>query len=356
VEALKEKSPEIEFCGMGGQEMERAGVELICHIQKLSVVGFIEVFSNLGSVLKALRSLKRRLLRDQHELLILIDFPDFNIRLAKYAKKQGIKILYFISPQVWAWRKKRIKMLSHLVDQMIVIFPFEVDYYRKAGIKAEFVGHPLLDVMNFHENQQVIRKEIGLSDHQTLIGLLPGSRKSEVSRILPTILQGARLLNEKYPHLQFIIPAARGLGRGFIESFLEEAVGVKAFVYYDRYYEIIEAVDLGIVASGTATVEMAMVQKPMVIVYKLHPLTFLIGKLFVRIDSFGMPNLIAGKKIVPELLQKQFTPENLYATVKVFLDDKEKCEKARDELKKVKDRLGRKGMFGRSAEIILRML
>jgi lipid-A-disaccharide synthase len=356
VKAIRKRSEDVEFSGMGGQEMRRAGVDLICDIKDVSVVGLIEVLSNLSSVLKALKSLKKRLRGDKHDLLILIDFPDFNMRLAKFAKKLGIKILYFISPQIWAWRKRRVKMLSSLVDRMIVIFPFETDFYKKAGIQVEFVGHPLLDVMDVNDKKDSIREEMSLMDGQRLIGLLPGSRKSEVSRILPIMLQGAKILQEDFPDLRFVIPAARGLVKGFIEATLEKTDDLKPFIFYDRYYEVIEAIDLGIVASGTATVEMAMLQKPMVIVYKLHPLTYFIGRMFVKIENFGMANLIAGKEIVPELLQAQFNAESLYENVKIFLEDGQKVEKVRKELNKVKEKLGSKGMFERSAEIILNML
>ncbi len=356
VKAIKARSAGIEFSGMGGEEMRSEGVDLICDIKKLSVVGLIEVLSNLSSVLKALKNLKRHLATGRHDLLILIDFPDFNMRLAKFAKKRGVKILYFISPQIWAWRKRRVKMLSRLVDQMIVIFPFEGDFYKEAGIQAEFVGHPLLDVMDVGNRENTIRSEIGLRDDQKLIGLLPGSRKSEVSRILPIMLQGAMILKEKFPDLRFVIPAARGLGRGFIEPFLKKTAELKPFVFYDRYYEVIGAIDLGIVASGTATVEMAMMKKPMVIVYKLHLLTYLIGRMFVKIENFGMVNLIAGKKIVPELLQAQFTAGSLYEKVKAFLEDQQQVEKVKHELEVVREKLGKKGMFNRSAEIILKMV
>lgn len=356
VEALKAKSKDIDFTGMGGEGMKKAGVDLLCDIKKLSVVGLIEVLSNIRSVLKALKKLKRKLLKERHDLLILIDFPEFNIRLAKFAKRIGVKILYFISPQVWAWRKKRVKVLARLVDQMIVIFPFEVGFYKEAGIKAEFVGHPLLDIMDLNVNQGSVRKELGLDDHQTLIGLFPGSRRSEVSRILPTMLQGAILLRKNFSDLNFIIPVARGLGKGFIDRFLEKIEAPRPFVFYDRYYEVLDAIDLGVVASGTATVEMAMMRKPMVIVYKLHPLTYLIGRMFVRIESFGMVNLIAGRKIVPELLQNDFTDKKLYENVKVFLEDHAEVEKVKDELKEVKEKLGKEGMFERSAEIILRII
>ncbi len=356
VEAIKAQSENIVFSGMGGEEMRKSGVDLICDIKDLSVVGFIEVLSNIGSVLKALKNLKRHIIKERPNLLILIDFPDFNIKLAKYAKKLDVKILYFISPQVWAWRKKRIKLLSKIVDQMIVIFPFEEEFYKEAGIKAKFVGHPLLDIIDSNAIQNTIRKEIGLDNNQRLIGLLPGSRRSEVTRILPVILQGAKLLSREFSNLTFIIPAARGLGKGFVERFMEKIDMPKPLVIYNKYYDVLDAIDFGIVASGTATIEMAMMEKPMVIVYKLNPLTYLIAKMFVRIESFGMVNLIAGREIVPEILQNQFTGRSLYENVKVFLEDNAKVEKVKYELSKVKEQLGGKGMFKRTAEIVLKII
>ena len=356
VRALRDRILDAEFSGMGGDEMRSAGVHLINEIGKLTVVGFFEVLSNFGAVYKAFGRLKEHIKRDRPDLLILIDFPDFNIRLAQYAGTQGVKILYFISPQVWAWRKKRVRTIARLVDKMIVIFPFEADFYKRHGIEAHFVGHPLMDMITVRNDKKEMRRKLGVPDGYRFIGLLPGSRNSEVGRILPVLLRAARLLCQTHEKLRFVLPVAQNIERRLVDRLAGQFHDLDLIISHDDYYDIMNALDLAIVASGTATVELALLGKPMVVVYRLNALTYLLAKQLVKIEHVAMVNLIAGKKIVPELIQGDCNAREICSQAGSFLDDDAKMAEAVSELSAIRDKLGEKGMFRKAADIIGAML
>jgi lipid-A-disaccharide synthase len=266
MKAIQRIDPDIQFFGVGGEGLERAGMKLLYHSQSLSVVGITEVFLKLRTILKALRGLKKSLDRERPDLVILIDFPDFNLRLAKMAHRRGIPILYYIGPQVWAWRPKRIKLIARLVKKMIVLFPFEVPLYEAAGVDVEWVGHPLLDIVKPTLAKEKAFQRFGLDPNRRTVGLLPGSRLREVERLLPPLLASAHLLQKEIPDLQFIIPLAPGIPKTMLSSCMEN-ISVPVKVVEGFTYDVMNLSELLIAASGTATLEGAILGKPMIMMY-----------------------------------------------------------------------------------------
>ena len=310
VRAMKEMAPSLSFYGIGGGKMRQAGVTLLADAADLAVMGLVEVFSRLKFILGLMGSLKRTMETDRPDLLILIDYPGFNLSLAKAAKKKGIKVFYYISPKVWAWRKGRIKTIRRVVDQMALILPFEEELYRKSGVRATFVGHPLLDEIKVKKTVEEIRTDLNLMPGKITVALLPGSREGEVRRLLPEMAKAARILENRFPSIQFVLPVAHTLPPDLISGILAQS-DISVRLVTGMTYEALAISDVAIVASGTATLETALLVKPMVIVYKVSPLTYFFGKMIVRIKHMGLANIIAGRTIIPELMQKDFTPERV---------------------------------------------
>ena len=310
VEAIHRIDPEIQFFGVGGEGLKRVGMRLLHHSQSLSVVGITEVFVKLRSILRALRTLKRSLEREKPDLIILIDFPDFNLRLARIAHRKGIPILYYISPQVWAWRPGRVKLIARLVKKMVVLFPFEVPLYEAAGVDVEWVGHPLLDIVKPTLSKEMAFQQFGLDPGRRTIGLLPGSRIHEIERLLPSLLASAQLLQEEIPDLQFVIPLAPGIPQRALSSRMNP-ISVPVKVVEGFTYDVMNLCELLITASGTATLEAAILGKPMIIIYKVSFSTYWIGRALVRVNHIGLPNLVAEKEIALELIQKDVNPQRI---------------------------------------------
>jgi lipid-A-disaccharide synthase len=355
VTAMRACTQNLEFYGMGGEKLRAAGTRIVFDIAQLSVMGITEVVRHLGKLYRVFSSLKASLKNDRPDLLILVDYPDFNLRLAKAAKKYSIPVLYYISPQIWAWRTSRLKQIGTLVTKMIVVFPFELPLYERAGIDASFVGHPLLDILHVTRPKEESTRRFGLDERKTTIGLLPGSRLSEVKKLLPPMIEAARHLTEHFSNLQFIVPIAPGLERKEIEHLLERAT-VPITAVSDSIYEVIDSSYLVIVASGTATLETALLATPMVIVYKMSPLSYLIGKTLIKVPYIGMANIIAGKKIVPELIQGEATAGNIAAEVTRMLTDIPYYQNIGAELAAIKEKLGEPGASKRAAQIAVNML
>jgi lipid-A-disaccharide synthase len=310
VEAIHCIDPEIQFLGVGGEGLKRVGMKLLYHSQSLSVVGITEVFAKLGSILKALRTLKRSLEREKPDLVILIDFPEFNLLLARIARRRGIPILYYISPQIWAWRPKRIKLIARLVKKMVVLFPFEVPLYEAAGVDVEWVGHPLLDIVKPTLPKERAFHQFGLDPKRRTVGLLPGSRLHEIERLLPPLLASAHLLQEEIPDLQFVIPLAPGIPKTTL-SFHMNNISVPVKVVEGFTYDVMNLCELLITASGTATLEGAILGKPMIIIYKVSFPSYWVGRALIRVDHIGLVNLVAEKEIAPELIQKDVHPQRI---------------------------------------------
>ncbi|MCX7816208.1 MAG: lipid-A-disaccharide synthase [Syntrophales bacterium] len=353
VKALK-KYGDLKFSGIGGDYMQGEGVDLIAHVSHLAVVGFTEVFSSLSYILKVRRKIIKFLKEKKPSLVILIDYPEFNIHLAKVAKSLNTKVFYYISPQVWAWRTYRIKKIKKYVDKIAVIFPFEEEFYARYGVTATFVGHPLLDIVRTQSDPKEIIKRLGLEESRKTVALLPGSRESEIKRILPVMMEAARIMESKTNSLQFLLPPASTLSLNIFEEMLKNP-GVKIEVIKNTY-DVLGVSDVAIVASGTATLETALMEKPMVIVYKVSPLTYLVGRMLVRVDHIGIVNIIAGRTVVPELVQKRATAENIAKeTMKILMDEGYR-ESMIKELSKIKEKLGKPGASERAAALVREIL
>ncbi len=354
VKAILRLQPQIPIMAMGSERMARAGASLIIDSSKLSVVGITEVFGKIGKLLKAYRELKKIINKKSISLLILIDFPDFNLLLAKAANRAGVPVLYYISPQVWAWRAGRAQKIARLVQKMAVIFPFEVPLYQKAGLEAEFVGHPLLDIFARHREDIAGSANIEIKG-DPLIALLPGSREKELRSLLPEMIRAARIIKEHKPGASFILPAAPTLSVDEIDKILRPD-SVSISVVAGQTYQAIMACDLAIVASGTATLETAILGKPMVIVYQLSPLSYWVGKAMVRVKWIGLVNIVAGKSIVPELVQREARGERIAAEALRILEDDVCRRKMIEERAEVKRKLGVPGAAERVAHMALAMI
>jgi lipid-A-disaccharide synthase len=355
VEAMKELMPSLSFYGIGGEKMQQAGVTLLANASDLAVMGLVEVISRLKFILGVMGALKRSLKTERPDLVILIDYPGFNLPLAKAAKKKGIKVFYYISPKVWAWRKGRIKTIKRVVDQMALILPFEEEIYRQARVRATFVGHPLLDEIALSKTAEEIRDDLGLEAGKTTVALLPGSREGEVRRLLPEMVRAAEILADRFPAIQFILPVAHTLPTELIKGIIAKC-GIPVRLFSGKTYEVLSISDVAIVASGTATLETALLVKPMVIVYKVSPLTYFLGKMIVRVKHMGLANLIAGKTVVPELMQKDFTPERVAHEVTVILEDRNIRDRMIKDLSDIRTRLGETGASRRAARLAWDML
>jgi lipid-A-disaccharide synthase len=354
VKAVRGLDPEIHVYAMGSEQMRRAGAEILIDSSRLAVVGISEVWGRMRGLLKAYWNLKRVIKKNRPDLLILIDFPDFNLSLARVARRTGVPVLYYISPQVWAWRSGRVKKIARRVDKMAVIFPFEVSIYQKAGLDAEFVGHPLLDVFASTE-------EGGPSPNQSewrdglIIALLPGSREREIQSLLPEMVRAAEIISRQKPGAKFILPAAPSVNVQELKKFLRPQ-SISISVVEGPAHKAIVPAAMVIVASGTATLEAAILGKPMVIVYQLSLLSYWIGKAMVKMDWVGLVNIVAEKKVVPELLQEEARGERIAAEALRILDEETYRKDMVEELAQVRKKLGNPGAAERVARMALEMI
>ena len=355
VQAMHKIDPEISFYGVGGRNLKEAGVELIADAADMAVVGLTEVVFKLGMILKVMAQLKASLKKDRPDLIILIDYPDFNLPLAKAAKKYGIKVFYYISPQVWAWRRGRIGKIKKIVDRMAVILPFEADLYREAGVDVTFVGHPLLDVVRTKYPRKEALRRFDLREEVTTVGILPGSRQSEVTRLLPVMLGAAEIIEKKIKDVQFVLPLADTLDIAFVSQIIAKH-SVPVRLIPSEVYDVIGCTDIAMVASGTATLETALMETPMIIIYKVSALSYYVGRMVINIDHIGLVNIIAGKTVVPELIQFEASPEKIAAAVMEILATKERMEGIKAELKKIRDMLGSHGAAERVARLAYDMI
>ncbi len=355
VEALQRIEPDIQFFGVGAEGLERRGMEILYPAQSLSVVGITEVFVKLRTILKAMRGLKRSLEREKPDLIILIDFPEFNLRLAKIARRKGIPVVYYISPQIWAWRPQRIKLIARVVKKMIVLFPFEVPLYESAGVDVEWVGHPLLDIVKPTLSKEMAFREFGLDPKRRTVGLLPGSRIHEIERLLPPLLASARLLQKESPNLQFVIPLAPGISSTILSSQMKD-ISFPVKVVEGFPYDVMNLSELLIMASGTATLEGAILGKPMIIVYKVSLPSYWVGRALIRVDHIGLVNLVAEKEIAPELIQKDVNPERIADEASRILRDPILSRKMAESMSEVRQKLGEPGAAQRAAQIVASLL
>jgi lipid-A-disaccharide synthase len=348
-------NPALNFYGIGGNKLREEGVELLANASDMAVVGLTEVISKLGSILKIMKMMKRSLDERRPDLVILIDYPDFNLPLAKAAKKRGIKVFYYISPQVWAWRKGRIGQIKRTVNKMAVILPFEVDTYGREGFAVNYVGHPLLDMVKLNYSKQESRKKFGLAENKITVGILPGSRLSEVEKLMPELLRASEILAQKMPDIQFILPLADTLEEKIITEIIS-GFTVKVHIISGHTYDVISCADLALVASGTATLETALLGVPMIIVYKISLLSYIIGRLIVDVKNIGLVNIIAGKTIVPELIQSDASGKRIAEEALAILTNGKKKQEIIKELEAIRTKLGEPGAAIRAAQIACDMV
>lgn len=354
---LKSRRPDIQLFGCCGHVMREAGVEAVVDAHQFAMVGITEVASGLPRAYRAFRQLLREAARRRPQLAILIDSPSLNMRLAKRLKKLGIPVLYFVSPQIWAWKKWRLRQLVSLVDRMVCIFDFEPEIYRRVGIPAEYCGHPLVDTVAPELSREGFFAKARLDPTRPVIALLPGSREVEIRYILPTLLGAARQLSEQR-RIQFVLPVAPGLEMSSIEAHLRRAAPRPPEIRLLDHstYDALAWSTLAVVASGTATVEAALLGRPMVVVYRVSPVTAFLARRMVDIKFFSMVNILAGKKVVEELIQERFTVPNLLAELIRLLDNPSAQSKMIEDLKVVTARLGKGGAIERLADIVMGMV
>lgn len=345
----------LHFFGIGGVRMREAGVDTVVDSADMAVMGLVEVFKHFGVITSAFLKLKNILLKEPPELLILIDYPGFNIRLAKVAKKTGVKVLYYISPKVWAWKAGRIKTIAASVTQMAVIFPFEVPLYEKAGVPVAFVGHPLLDLVNVTLDRTTAATSFALDPSRIIVGLFPGSRHNEIEKLLPTIVAAAVKLKEKFPNIQFILPLASTLRSEDVIPLFASA-NIDVTISRERIHDMIRACDAVISVSGTVTLEIALVGTPMVIIYKLSPLTYQLAKRVVKIPHIGLCNIVAGEAVVKELIQDGANPEMIAAEIGSILTLPLYNSTIRQGLAGVQSKLGYGGASRNTARLLLSLM
>lgn len=348
MQELKRRLPDLEITGMGGPAMRDLGLDAVFRSEDLSLVGLTEVFTALPRIMGYLRKIRELMQEKKPAVLVLLDAPDFNFRLAKMAHSLDIPVLYYIAPQVWAWRRSRVHFLKKYVDRIACIFPFEQAFFRQYGIKADFVGHPAMEALNLPELEKS-----QVSDNQ--IAILPGSRKKEISSLLPLFSRSAEILHHDYPDLVFNIIQAPGTRKEFLQKFCPAQHWFRFIAPEDRH-SCIRKSRLAMAASGTVTLECAILEVPAVVAYKLSRISYLAGRLLIRVKYISMPNLILGRKIFPELIQNRANVNNIVSAIRLWLDDPEQTALVRSGLKKIRSLLGNKSAARACADLTIELM
>jgi lipid-A-disaccharide synthase len=351
--SLFRKFPGCQIYGLGGQRMREAGVQLEGDISKTAVIGPFEVLSSLGTLYRVFRRLVDRVEASPPTAAILIDFPDFNLRLAKRVKDAGAPVIYYVSPQVWAWREGRIQQIARLANKMLVIFPFEEEIYQRAGVNVEFVGHPLVDTVRPTKSKEEFCREHQLDPRKPIVALLPGSRPKEVRFVLPVLADAAALIKEKKPDTQFVLPMASGLDRKILEGIIQ---GRPIQIVVNETYNAIRYARAAIVTSGTATLETALLGTPEVIVYRISKGSWWVGKMLLRVRFYGIVNIILGEEVVPELFQDRMTPEQVSLTTLRLMDDVWIQSRIRGNYEKLRRQLGSGNVADRVVEAVAKLI
>lgn len=354
VRAIKHYAPGTRFVGIAGDRCRAEGVKTFTDIRDLAVIGFIEVIKNFSRLKKVFDHTLLMAREEKPDLAILVDYPGFNLRLAAELKRLDIKVIYYVSPQVWAWKASRVKIIKAVVDRMMVLFPFEKDFYAKHQYTADFVGHPLLDEVHAGKDAPTFKASLGLDSKATVIGLLPGSRINEITRLLPVMYAAATALRRKDPRLQFVLLQAKTISDELLNRYARLAP--KGLKITREYYNGLNVTDFCIVASGTATLETGIMGKPMVVVYKTAWLTSVIVRIVIRIKNVSLVNIVAGKKIVEELIQENATPTKIVKAISRLIDSPAKTLEQRKELAALRSKLGNPGASQRAAKVVVEEL
>ncbi|MDY7229980.1 lipid-A-disaccharide synthase [Hyalangium rubrum] len=355
VAALQARRPDLRFFGMGGSRLAARGVELLFSAQEVSVMGITEVLPKIPRILQVMRGLADAAQERRPVCAILVDIPDFNLRLAAKLKALGIPVAYYVSPMIWAWRQGRVKTIRQRVDRMLCILPFEEAFYRDSGVDARYVGSPVVEQVPAPASAAAFRQQLGLSVDAPTLALLPGSRMSEIRRLLPSMVGAAKQLAAERPGLQIVVPVAPTIPREEVVSRFEGS-GLSPRLVEGRAPEVVGASDAAIVASGTAVLEAGLMQRPLVVVYRVSLVTYLVGRLMLKVAHVALVNLLAGRRLVPELLQGDMTPERIASEVRRVWDPGPPREEMLRGLEEVRGRLGGPGAAERAAEAVLELL
>lgn len=355
IQAFSKQRPGTRFWGMGGARMRKAGAETVFDIEKTGTVGVVEILGELSHYLDIYRTLTKAIRREKFDAAVLIDYPTLNLRLAKHCKKAGFPVYYFISPQIWAWREGRMKTIRQRVDKMLVALPFEEPMYKKAGVDAEFLGHPFVDHVKPSQSREETFREFSLDPQKKTVGLFPGSRMNEIDSLLRVMLDAAEKIRVGIPECQFVLAVADSINPQTILDRLGTN-SLKVKLVGGKNYDVMNCADFLIVASGSATLEAGLMERPMVIAYKLKPFTYWLAKRLVKTRMIGLVNIVAGEPVVKELIQDQVTPENIAREALGILRNPERDQTVRAKLRPLRDKLGQPGVMNRIAESILRSL
>lgn len=354
---LQQSAPQLQISAMGGEALSKAGVDIVVDNRGLAVMGLVEVLRHYPDIKRALKTLTQHLKTQQPDLLVLIDYAEFNLKLAAQAKKLGIPVLFYISPKFWAWREKRVKRIKRLVDMMAVIFPFEVEFYEKNGVPVRYVGNPLAGKVIASQSKADSLKDFGLNAANPVIGILPGSRQSEISRLLPLYLQAKQQLQSKHPNAQYLLPVAPGIDQQKLEQWAEVTLpnDIK-LIPSDKIYDAMQCCDAAMVTMGTVTLEAALMQMPMLTANKIAAPSYHILKHMVTTKFFTLANIVAEKEVVKEFLQYDATPEAFTEEIDRLLTDQSYRKQMNENLKSVKDKIGTDNGSAKVAELVLNML
>ncbi len=352
---LQKQLPDIKGMGMGGAKMRQAGVEICFDSSGIAVIGLIEVLKHYGEIHNALKLMQNFVVSEKPDLLVCVDYKEFNLKLARFAKHQGIKVLFYVSPQVWAWRPGRVVTYGKAIDMMAVIFPFETAYYEQENVPVKYVGHPSVDKVHPQRSKTEDLAQFSLTAEKHIVGILPGSRVNEIKRMLPVMLAAAEKLTQQHDDIQFVLPQADSITDELLQDYLQ-ASSVKVTIIKNQPYDVIQCCDAIMTTSGTASLEIALLQIPMVIAYKLSAITYFLGKYLVHTKFIGLPNIIAGKGIVKELIQYDVTVDNLANEVNQILQNTAYRQKMLSALAVVKEKLGEGGGSKNMADLAVLML
>ncbi|MDR1057381.1 MAG: lipid-A-disaccharide synthase [Coxiellaceae bacterium] len=341
VQTVTKISPYIRFYGMGSKLMQKAGVDIIVDSSHLSIIGGLEIAVKFIKLASAFLTMRNTIHRNKPDLVVLVDYPGFNLLLAKIAKKAGVKVLYYISPKVWAWNQSRIKTIKKYVDMMAVIFPFEVEFYNKYQIPVQFVGNPLLKMVTPNLSQEVAKQLFNISSKYKTVGLFPGSRLNEIKRLLPIMLKAAKILKEQNPNLQFLLSQAPSITNNDLLPYLH-ASSIKPRIISGQNYDVMQSCDAIIAVSGTVTLEIALMEIPLIIIYTMSWFEYKFAKRLIKIPYIGLCNILANKKIVPELLQYDATPSKIAEAISNILNDENYRKKMILNLQSIKKTLQNK--------------
>lgn len=358
IRAARQLDPEISFFGVGGEQMAAAGCEIILPGRTISVMGIVEVLGHFSVIWRAFQRLKKILhSKERPDLLILIDFPDFNLRLAAVAKKAGIPVLYYVSPQVWAWRRGRVKGIAKVVDRLAAILPFEPPLYAGLDIDVEYVGNPLTDQVVVSEEREAFLRRLGVDPALQVVGLFPGSRETELRFNLSTLIATARMVRQANPQAHFLIPAASTLGTERLRTAIAQAGGedLPVTIITESVYNVANAAEVVLAVSGTVTLQVALVGTPLLLIYRVAPLTYAIGRHLIKVPFIGLPNIIAGREVAREFVQEAAEPQVLAAEITAILADPGYAEKVRQGLTLVKEKIGPGGCSQRVAQMAVEM-